>query len=65
MESVSGAGRRAADAVLDGACSRETPVKVFGPDRPPEREPLERIDADCHKRGELLDVKAITPLLGR
>jgi uncharacterized protein with NAD-binding domain and iron-sulfur cluster len=58
METASYNARRAANAILDSAGSHETPAKAVGTYRPPEWEPLKRIDAQRHARGQphLLDV---------
>ncbi|MEA2242019.1 MAG: hypothetical protein QOD24_1575, partial [Solirubrobacteraceae bacterium] len=58
MEAASFNARRAANAILDRAGSREPPAAAIGPYRPPEWEPLKRIDARRYARGQrnLLDV---------
>jgi hypothetical protein len=52
METASFNARRAANAVLERAGSHETRVSAIGPYRPPEWEPLKRIDEDRWKRGQ-------------
>jgi hypothetical protein len=52
MESASHTGRSAANAILDAAGSREPPAATFDPYRPPEWEPLKRIDAERYRRGQ-------------
>jgi uncharacterized protein with NAD-binding domain and iron-sulfur cluster len=58
MEAASFNARRAANAILDRAGSQEPPAAAIGPYRPPEWEPLKRIDARRYARGQrnLLDV---------
>ncbi|MEA2224370.1 MAG: hypothetical protein QOH83_2746 [Solirubrobacteraceae bacterium] len=58
MDAASYNARRAANAILDGAGSHETPAKVIGTYRPPEWEPLKRIDAQRYARGQphVLDI---------
>ncbi|MEA2664317.1 MAG: hypothetical protein QOI11_1261 [Candidatus Eremiobacteraeota bacterium] len=59
METASFNARRAANAILERAGSREPPVRVIKPYRPPEWEPLKRIDEQRYARGEpnLLDLE--------
>jgi hypothetical protein len=70
MEAASHNGRRAANAVLERAGSRETPAATVAPYRPPEWEPLKQIDEDRYRRGQpnVLDVDlnldAVKQLLG-
>jgi uncharacterized protein with NAD-binding domain and iron-sulfur cluster len=70
MEGASHNGRRAANAVLERAGSRETPAATVAPYRPPEWEPLKQIDEDRYRRGQpnVLDVDlnldAVKQLLG-
>ncbi|HEV7804902.1 MAG TPA: FAD-dependent oxidoreductase [Solirubrobacteraceae bacterium] len=52
MEAANSSGRAAANAILQRAGSREQPARVFDPYRPPEWEPLKRIDAERHRRGQ-------------
>ncbi len=61
MESACHTGRRAANAILESACSNETFVKTIEPYRPPEWEPLKAIDESNYRLGlpNLFD----TPLL--
>lgn len=58
MESACETGRRAANAVLDATGSPEASVEILAPYRPPEWEPLKRLDEQRWRRGEpnLLDV---------
>jgi uncharacterized protein with NAD-binding domain and iron-sulfur cluster len=58
METASFNARRAVNAILERAGSRETPARVIGAYRPPEWEPLKRIDARRYARGQrnLLDI---------
>jgi uncharacterized protein with NAD-binding domain and iron-sulfur cluster len=60
MEAANSSGRAAANAVLQRSGSNEPLVRVFGPYRPPEWEPLKRIDAERYKhgRGNLFDISA-------
>jgi hypothetical protein len=57
MEAANYARRRAANAILDRAGSRESLARATGPYRPPELESVWAIDADRYRRGEpnLLD----------
>lgn len=57
METASYNARRAANAILDRNGSHESPAKAIGPYRPPEWEPLKRIDEDRWRHGQpnLLD----------
>jgi len=70
MEAASFNARRAANAVLDAAGSHESRAAAIGAYRPPEWEPLKKIDADRHARGQpnLFDVdltlSQTTQLLG-
>jgi hypothetical protein len=52
MECASFNARRAANAVLDRSGSREAPCWVFKTYRPPEWEPLKRIDEDRYRQGQ-------------
>ena len=52
METACYNGRRAARAVLEAANSRETPIQAIEPWKPPEMEPLKRIDEDRYRRGQ-------------
>jgi uncharacterized protein with NAD-binding domain and iron-sulfur cluster len=52
MESACESGRLAANAILAGAGSHETPATVFPHYRPPEWEPLKRIDEQRHAQGQ-------------
>jgi hypothetical protein len=52
MEAACFAGRRAANAVLDRAGSHEEFAKTIGPYRPPEWEPLKRMDENRWRRGQ-------------
>ncbi len=63
MEAASYYGRLAANAVLAGARSRESPAKTIEPYRPPEFEALKQLDAERYARGEpnLFDVAAPPP----
>jgi hypothetical protein len=71
MEAASFNARRAANAILQRSSSRETPAEVIPPYRPPEWEPLKRLDAERHRRGEpnVLDVDVpaidLQQLIGR
>ena len=67
MESANDAGRRAANVVLERARSPHSPATVSRRYRPPEWEPLKRVDAERHKRGEpnLLDADLTIPQLRR
>jgi uncharacterized protein with NAD-binding domain and iron-sulfur cluster len=58
METASFNARRAANAILERSGSRETPARAIGSYRPPEWEPLKRIDAQRYARGQrnLLDI---------
>ena len=58
MEAASYNARRAANAILERSRSRESPAKVIPPYRPPEWEPLKKLDAERHRRGmpNVLDV---------
>ena len=51
--------------ILERAGSRETPARVIGAYRPPEWEPLKRIDAQRYARGQrnILDVELPTTQL--
>jgi uncharacterized protein with NAD-binding domain and iron-sulfur cluster len=59
METASFNARRAVNAILERAGSRETPARVIRGYRPPEWEPLKRIDAQRYARGQrnLLDIE--------
>lgn len=61
MEAANASARNATNAILRQAGSGETPARVFTPYRPPEWEPLKRIDARRYARGQpnLLDLPAI------
>jgi uncharacterized protein with NAD-binding domain and iron-sulfur cluster len=65
METASFNARRAVNAILERAGSRETPARVIGSYRPPEWEPLKRIDAQRYARGQrnILDVELPTTQL--
>ena len=65
METASYNARRAANAILDGAGSHEAPAMTVGTYRPPEWEPLKRIDAQRYARGQphLLDMHLPLPQL--
>jgi hypothetical protein len=52
MEAASFNGRRAANAVLDESRSREEPSRTILPYRPPEWEPLRKVDEDRYRRGQ-------------
>ena len=52
MEAANESGRRAANAILDRAGSHESPALVFPAYRPPEWEPLKRIDEALYKAGQ-------------
>ena len=52
MEATSHNGRRAANAILERAGSRETPAKAAAPYRPPEWEPFKRIDEQRYAQGQ-------------
>jgi uncharacterized protein with NAD-binding domain and iron-sulfur cluster len=58
MEQANEAGRRACNAILERSGSRESPSKVFPRYRPPEWEPLKRLDEDLYRAGRpnLFDV---------
>jgi uncharacterized protein with NAD-binding domain and iron-sulfur cluster len=58
MDAASYNARRAVNAILDRAGSHETPAKAIGTYRPPEWEPLKRVDAQRYARGQphLLDI---------
>jgi uncharacterized protein with NAD-binding domain and iron-sulfur cluster len=62
MEAANSSGRAAANAILQRAGSNEPPVHVLRPYRPPEWEPLKRIDAERYKHGHanLFDISAST-----
>jgi uncharacterized protein with NAD-binding domain and iron-sulfur cluster len=45
-------GRRAANAILGAAGSKETPVEVLEPYRPPEWEPFKQIDEERWRQGQ-------------
>ena len=51
METANFNGRRAANALMEKAGSRETPAVTVAPYRPPEWEPLKKIDADRYAQG--------------
>jgi uncharacterized protein with NAD-binding domain and iron-sulfur cluster len=61
MEAANASGRLAANAILRRAGSGEPAARVFEPYRPPEWEPLKRIDAARYARRQpnLLDLPAI------
>jgi uncharacterized protein with NAD-binding domain and iron-sulfur cluster len=65
MEAASFSARRAANAILDRAGSAEPRATVAGVYRPPEWEPLKRIDARRHARGQrnLFDLELPVPQL--
>src|SRR5436309_13859968 len=71
MEAACFNGRRAANVVLERSRSRERPADVLLPYRPPEWEPLRRIDADRFSRGQAnlfdadLSADRLTTLLGQ
>jgi hypothetical protein len=52
MEAACYEGRRAAEVVLSHAGSHGPPVHAIPPYRPPEWEPLKRIDEDRYRRGQ-------------
>jgi hypothetical protein len=52
MEAACFNGRRAANVVLEMSGSRETPAPAKELYRPPEWEPLQRLDEDRWRRGE-------------
>jgi uncharacterized protein with NAD-binding domain and iron-sulfur cluster len=52
METACYNGRRAANAVLDASGSFEMPARAIEPWRPPEWEPLKRLDEDRYRRGQ-------------
>jgi uncharacterized protein with NAD-binding domain and iron-sulfur cluster len=52
MEAACESGRRAANAILDHSGSHTTPVAVIPHYRPPEWEPLKRIDAERYNAGQ-------------
>ena len=59
METASYNARRAVNALLDRAGSREPRAEAIERYRPPEWEPLKRIDAERYRRGQpnLLDTE--------
>ncbi len=63
MEAACFNGRRAANAILERAGSREQPAAAIAPFRPPEWEPLKEVDALRYARGEpnLFDVDGALP----
>jgi uncharacterized protein with NAD-binding domain and iron-sulfur cluster len=65
MEAASFSARRAANAILDRSASAEPRATVAGVYRPPEWEPLKRIDARRHARGQrnLFDLELPVPQL--
>jgi uncharacterized protein with NAD-binding domain and iron-sulfur cluster len=65
MEAASFSARRAANAILDRAGSREPRATVAGVYRPPEWEPLKRVDARRHAHGQrnLFDLELAVPQL--
>ena len=52
MEAASYSARRVANAILARTSSSEPPAKAIPTYRPPEWEPLKRIDEDRYKRGQ-------------
>jgi hypothetical protein len=52
MEAASLEGRRAANAILMRAGSREPQAMTSAPYRPPEWEPLKQIDQDRYSHGQ-------------
>jgi hypothetical protein len=52
MECANETARIAVNAVLERAGSKEAPVTVHPHFRPPELEPLKRIDEDRYRRGQ-------------
>lgn len=68
MEGANEAARRAVNALLGAAGSREPPAKVYSPYSPPEFKQLQAIDAQRYSQGEpnLFDTPAppATPVLG-
>lgn len=70
MEAANYSGRRAANAVLQRAGSREPAAVTIGPYRPPEWEPLKAIDEARFRAGlpNQFDIPLLglltTPLLG-
>jgi uncharacterized protein with NAD-binding domain and iron-sulfur cluster len=71
MEAASYNARRAANAIIEAAGSRESAASVIGSYRPPEWEPLKRIDQDRYRRGQAnvfdadLSSDQVKQLLGR
>jgi hypothetical protein len=49
MEVANESGRRAANEILARSGSHESPVRIFGTYRPPEWEPLKRIDEQLYR----------------
>jgi uncharacterized protein with NAD-binding domain and iron-sulfur cluster len=62
MEAASYNGRRAANAILGAAGSREAPATTTGPYRPPEWEPLKRIDEQRYAQGRSNVLDTADPL---
>jgi uncharacterized protein with NAD-binding domain and iron-sulfur cluster len=52
METASFNGRRAANAVIERSGSHQSPCRAIPSYRPPEWEPLKRIDEDRYRRGQ-------------
>jgi uncharacterized protein with NAD-binding domain and iron-sulfur cluster len=63
MEAACFNGRRAANAILERAGSREQPAAAIPPFRPPEWEPLKEVDALRYAQGEpnLFDIDGTLP----
>jgi uncharacterized protein with NAD-binding domain and iron-sulfur cluster len=63
MEAACFNGRRAANAILERAGSREQPAAAIPPFRPPEWEPLKAVDALRYAQGEpnLFDIDGTLP----
>jgi uncharacterized protein with NAD-binding domain and iron-sulfur cluster len=67
MEAACHTGRRAANAILDASGSSESPASEIEPYRPPEWEPLKRVDARRHRAGlpNLLDQPVLDDVTSR
>jgi len=65
MEAANCNAKTAANAILRRSGSRETPCAVSDAYRPPEWEPLKRLDEDRYRRGEanLFDGSGSTPAI--